>query len=327
MDKYLIPYSVGALLYAPAVYTHIASSVMEGRFGSLYSLALCLEDSIGDNAVDAALGQITRTFRELYEWQQAAPSDHILPKIFVRVRTPEQMLPLYERLAEAGALLTGFIFPKYFIDCSEQYIRNLMIINRTSGHIVYMMPIIEHSSFISPDSRYRYLCRLKAELDDVRSFVLNVRVGGNDLCKQFGVRRPANSTIYSILPVADILNGVLTVFSTEYVVSGPVWEYFSGESDEWKTGLIRELRRDILNGFIGKTVIHPNQIPIVNEQLRVSRNDYEDAKLVTGWSHDHLQVGKNVSGERMNEVKTHDKWAVKILKLAEIYGINEGPCI
>lgn len=33
---------------------------------------------------------------------------------------------------------------------------------------------------------------------------------------------------------------------------------------------------DLLNGFTGKTVIHPNQIPVVNEMLRVSQRDYAD---------------------------------------------------
>ena len=34
---------------------------------------------------------------------------------------------------------------------------------------------------------------------------------------------------------------------------------------------------NLLNGFTGKTVIHPSQIPVVNEMLRVSSRDYADA--------------------------------------------------
>ena len=33
----------------------------------------------------------------------------------------------------------------------------------------------------------------------------------------------------------------------------------------------------------GKTVIHPNQIPVVNEMLRVSQRDYADARAILNW--------------------------------------------
>ena len=53
------------------------------------------------------------------------------------------------------------------------------------------------------------------------------------------------------------------------MVSGPVWEYYSSNNDEWAIGLKRELKYDVLNGFVGKTVIHPNQIPVVVDSLKV----------------------------------------------------------
>ena len=85
----------------------------------------------------------------------------------------------------------------------------------------------------------------------------------------------------------------------------------------------RETKLDKLNGFVGKTVIHPNQIPVVNEVLKVSKKDYQDALSILGWNQTNiLQVSKSVDGERMNEVKTHGNWALKIITLAEIYGIN-----
>ncbi len=41
-------YSVGALLYTPASRNTIASAVCRQQFGTRYSLALCLEDTIND---------------------------------------------------------------------------------------------------------------------------------------------------------------------------------------------------------------------------------------------------------------------------------------
>ena len=83
----------------------------------------------------------------------------------------------------------------------------------------------------------------------------------------------------------------------------------------------RELKLDKLNGFIGKTVIHPKQIPVVNDMLRVTRKDLEDAKAILGWDSSGLQVGKSFGGERMNEVRTNYNWAKKTLLLSELYGI------
>ena len=70
---------------------------------------------------------------------------------------------------------------------------------------------------------------MRAQLDTVSGSILNIRVGGNDLSHAFGLRRPANRTIYDLRPVADILIDIVAAFGTQYVVSGPVWEYYSGE--------------------------------------------------------------------------------------------------
>ena len=88
----------------------------------------------------------------------------------------------------------------------------------------------------------------------MKRFVLNVRVGGNDFCNEFAARRHYDQMIYDIIPISQLLGDILTVFAREYVVSGPVWEFFSSDNEEWKTGLKRELSLDKLNGFVGKTV-------------------------------------------------------------------------
>ena len=78
-----------------------------------------------------------------------------------------------------------------------------------------------------------------------------------------------------------------------------------------------------LNGFIGKTVIHPNQIEVVNQVLQVSAEDYADARVILEMSENSdFLVSKSARGGRMNEYKTHTKWAHKICTLAEIYGVR-----
>ena len=158
-------------------------------------------------------------------------------------------------------------------------------------------------------------------LDAERDLVLNVRVGGNDFCNLFGVRRRRDESIYDIGCVARILTDILACFSRDYVVSGPVWEYF--DHPDGLRGLAREVRLDLLNGFIGKTVIHPAQIPVVNAALRVARDDYADALRILDMADSGgTLVAKSADGGRMNEYKTHTRWADKICTLAEIYGVQ-----
>lgn len=315
-------YEVGALLYTPALNQNVAASVLAGKITGRYSMALCLEDAIADAAVEQAQRQLLETLKRL---RQAKDSPGCrLPKLFIRVREPKQLEWLAGRLASLEGLVTGFIFPKYSLANAEAYNARMREINRQSAVSYAMMPILESGDIIDLAGRRRTLLQIKKKIDEVQPYVLNVRVGGNDFCNQFAVRRHCGETIYDIMPIAGILGDILTVFARDYVVSGPVWEFFTGEEHAWADGLRRELELDRLNGFVGKTVIHPNQIPIVNEALSVPRSDYEDAKAILDWDgRNGLGVAKSAGGERMNEVKTHGNWAEKTLLLAEVYGIRE----
>lgn len=313
-------YSVGALLYTPALNRKIADAVISEKIPHPYSLALCLEDTIGDEMVDAAEAQVCESLKLIYV--AMGQQDFFLPKIFIRVRKPEQVARLYHRLQQYDRVLTGFIFPKYTVGNAGAYNRELVEVNGRSEKKIWMMPILESQDMIEPMTRNEILSQIRSSINAVKDFVLNVRVGGNDFSNQFSVRRHYDETIYDVLPIAQLLGDILTFFSRDYIVSGPVWEFFSSDNDEWAKGLRGELKLDKLNGFIGKTVIHPKQIPIVNEMLRVTKKDYEDAKEILHWNNGDLQVGKSFGGERMNEVRTHYYWARKIVLLSELYGIN-----
>ena len=166
--------------------------------------------------------------------------------------------------------------------------------------------------------------KLKEKLMEIKDTVLNIRVGGNDFSNMYGLRRNINQNIYEIGVIRDILVNIINVFGSEFVVSGPVWEYFGSDVDEeWKHGLVRELELDKLNGFIGKTAIHPSQIPVIYENLKVIKSDYEDAIKILGWDLDEYGVDKSSNGSRMNEVKCHLRWADRIYKLGQVYGIKD----
>ena len=314
MNNMELRYSVGALLYSPALNRKITTSILSGQFGNNYSIALCLEDTIADSAVGHALNQMEKTFATLHS--AFITQNVVLPKIFVRVRNPEQIKEVFHRISPYVDIFTGFIFPKYSVTNADRYNVEFEKVLEESPKEFYMMPILESEDIVDYASR--------PAVDSMKEHVLNVRVGGNDFSNAFGLRRHIDETIYDILPISQLLCDILTVFSRDYVVSGPVWEYYSSSNEEWADGLKRELKLDVLNGFVGKTVIHPNQIPVVTESLKVKKQDYDDAMEILSWSGDkELLVGGSAQKERMNEVNTHLRWAKRTAALASIYGVQE----
>lgn len=319
MNDSLLYYSVGALLYSPANNETIIDSIINHKFGTKYSLALCLEDTIRDDCVAEAEQKLIDSINRLY--RHTAEKDFYLPKIFVRVRSPKQIMSLYSAFGESAALISGFILPKFSLENADAYIREIIDVNEHSAVPVYTMPIYESSDIIDLRNRYDILYALKDKLAGIEDRVLNIRVGGNDLCHLFGFRRHSNESIHQLRPIANIFSDIITVYGMDYVISGPVWEYYNGEN--WESGLFNEIADDKLCGFIGKTVIHPNQIKVVNEAYMVSEQNYRDALAILNWdSESHKLVAANSSRERMNEYKTHSNWAMRTIFMAEHFGIH-----
>lgn len=319
MNNSLLYYSVGALLYCPANRKNIADSIVKQRFGTKYSLALCLEDTIRDDSVAEAEHILVQTLRQLD--RQSVQNDFYVPKIFVRVRNARQIGRLHRAFGESARLITGYILPKFSLENADGFIQEIIKVNEASATPVYTMPIFESPSIIDLRTRYEILYQLKQKLDAVEKNVLNIRVGGNDLCHMFGFRRHDDESIHQIRPIATIFSDIITVYGMDYVVSGPVWEYY--QSSNWQKGLYHELADDKLCGFVGKTVIYPSQIEVVNEAYKVPQKDYQDAAAVLNWDKSsHSLVAGSVSKERMNEYKTHSNWALRTLLMAEYFGIK-----
>lgn len=316
-DK-LLPYRVGGLLYTPALNQSVAEKIVSGLYGEIMSIAFCLEDSVDDFALKEAESQLIKILGVLSE------SKKQLPMLFVRIRTPMHMKYIHNMLGDLTNILTGYILPKFDTGNMREYSDLIKVFNEGSRHKLYIMPILESKEISDALNRLDILHSIKNHLDIIKEYVLNIRVGGNDFCNLYAIRRSVRQSIYDIGVVRDILMDILNVFASDYVVSGPVWEYF-GDDDgqDWAVGLKAELELDKLNGFIGKTAIHPSQIPIIDNCLKVSRTDYEDAKSILSTNRDGLAVEKNIDGTRMNERKCHERWAEKIMIRAKVYGIHD----
>ena len=129
MRSKLTGYDVGALLYCPAnAHGSIVGALVEQRFPTPYSLAFCLEDTVREDAVADAERMLRGTLSRIAS--AAEGGSFFLPPIFVRVRSPEQLLRLAEEYAPFSSILRGFILPKFFLENCGAY---LALLDRMPG--------------------------------------------------------------------------------------------------------------------------------------------------------------------------------------------------
>ena len=356
-SKEIISHSLGTTLYMPATREKIAEDIINNKNKGLKSIAICLEDAIGDKEISIAETSLIRTFEELWESvKNGIVSMNNIPFIFIRVRTPEQMLKIAENLGCSLELLTGFIFPKFSIKNAGIYLEELKNINSKYKKRIFAMPILETSDVIYIEKRVETLNALKEITDNFYDLVLNIRIGATDFSNIYGIRRGFDINIYNIGILRDCISDIINKFGRidkPYVISGPVWEYFSsGERimkpqlrstpfsdsygkegsdirkkiiDAYVDGLMYEVILDKANGLWGKTIIHPSHIIPVQSLYAVTYEEYIDALSIIDNSNGDIGVLKSSSNNKMNEIKTHINWANKIMLRTEIYGVlNEG---
>lgn len=331
-SKETLQYAVGGLLYMPASNTKIAAKIISGEYSYIKSMVLDLEDSLGDDLVGYGQRAIVNTISEIAKAVESGKMHYDnVPLIFIRVRDHGQMKQALEMLGDNIKYITGFNIPKFSKMNCARYIDEFkdvssIVYEKFFGkYKLYIMPIIEDKYAMYRQLRMSNLIYINDKLREVYDYVLNIRVGGADFCSLFGIRRSVMDTIYDIGPVRSVLNDIQNVFGKSYVVSAPVWEYFENkdniEDTRWSDGLQNELYRDYLNGFIGKTSIHPSQLEFIQKHHIVSKDDYDDARDILGMNENTTGVKKSQSGYRMNEVKTHKAWALKQIGLANVYGV------
>ncbi|MBE7003007.1 MAG: ATP/GTP-binding protein [Ruminococcaceae bacterium] len=344
-DLELLRYCLGATMYMPGTKDFL-QPILTKKYPGLTSMVMCFEDACKEELVPQAEQNVIHLLDALNEELEKGSIEYEeIPLIVFRVRNLEQFKHFTSMLRpEHIRLITAFNFPKFDMTDGEAYYSHLERLNDKFGEIIYGMPILESKRMAYIETRLPELMGVKDILDRYKRLVLNVRVGGTDWSSVFGMRRSINCTIYDIMTVSDCLKDVLNVFTrhNDYSVSGPVWEYFRATKDmkfeeapesinrslfKQKTlindavdGLLRELLLDRVNGFVGKTIIHPTHIPYVNGMLSVTKEVYDDALQVLNASGG---VVKSNSGNKMNEIGPHRCWAEKIVMRAKAYGVIE----
>lgn len=346
-DFEFLKYSLGATLYIPAVKKEFYKNILE--YKNLLSVVLCLEDAINDSSLGKAQENLFYNLKKLRENKTKS-----IPKIFIRVRSPKHLLDIKDKIKDCRDMIMGFVFPKFSFKSAKLYFDALDIVIKESNKDFFCMPIFECDELIYKENRIDELKNLKSIIDKNKEKVLNIRVGGTDFSSNYSIRRPKELTIYDMLVVKDVLCDILNFFlrkEDDYVVSGAVFEYFSSGDRVMKPrirqtpfinllgqegiikrkqliensmdGLINEVIMDKYNGIIGKTIIHPTHIDIVNSLYIVNHEEYIDAISIINEKENG--VLKSCYNNKMNEIKPHYNWAKKILKRAYVYGVfNKG---
>lgn len=342
-DRDTLQYCLGATLYMPGT-KDIKDKVLNHQL-DVTSLVMCCEDAIKEEDLPVAEQNILNHMDFFADKIEAGELSHDdIPLIFVRVRNVQHFKSFAQRItAKQASVLTGFNFPKFDSKNALETLRTLVEVNSRLGVVLYGMPILEGEEVAFRELRNKELLLLRNILEPYKDLILNIRVGGTDMSSLFGVRRGINSTVYDIMPVRDALSDVLNFFNrfNDYCVSAAVWEYFRAYKDDDINdvikrnfrnalikgddiinpaidGLLKEVLIDRANGFVGKTIIHPTHARFVNAMFAVVEEEYHDAVQIL---HTSGGVVKSEHGDKMNEIGPHRRWAEKIAKRADIYGV------
>jgi citrate lyase beta subunit len=342
--KSTLEMALGASLYMPGTRPTICRDIVRNRDAGSTSMVLCLEDAIRDSDVPAAEANIVAQLQEFAELDTDAPL------LFIRVRNPEQVVQLTKELGEAARNLAGFVLPKFTAITGGAFIDALLEASELAGRHLYAMPVLESPDVLHLEFRRGSLLAIRELLEQHREHVLAIRVGATDLCGLYGLRRERELTIWDIAVVRDALADIVNVFARggSYVVTGAVWEYFSGGERIFKPmvretlfarsdlpgakrlrsqlvasdldGLLRETVLDKATGMLGKTVIHPTHVRLVHAVSVVTHEEYVDASSIAEQS----EVGGVTRSEYLNKMmegKPHLLWASQTLRRAAAFGV------
>ena len=309
MLKYTSPFELGATLYMPVLKPDALEYIAGHKLRELRSMVLCLEDALLETDVLVGLDTLEKTLLKIGQVKadaKAEDKDRRFPLVFVRPRN----LDMAKRIAEMAGIhnIDGFVAPKVRPTDHEKWV------NAVRETDLYLMPTLETTEVFDVGA----MTALRDEfLQNAPDRVLALRVGGNDLMSCLGLRRVGKTTLYEG-PLFYTISMLMSVMKSKgFNLTAPVFEIID---DNDQKSLLDEVTRDVNFGFVGKTIIHPSQIEIVQNAFRVSWGDLEAAKRILDV--DAPAVFK--FGGSMCEPATHRTWAQRIMSRADIYGVIEG---
>ena len=350
-DAAVLSTALGATLYSPATRPRLLEDIRKQAANGVVSMVLCLEDAIDDAEVADAEANLVRQLPRLAA-EPLSPGAQT-PLLFVRVRHPEQITDLADRLGPALSVLSGFVMPKFTEETGLPFLEALEQVRSSTGLRLFGMPVLESPELAHLESRHETLAGIARVLEKHREAILAVRLGVTDLCSAYGLRRPPDLSAYDVQLVASVIGDVVNVLGrangTGYTITGPVWEYFPVQERKFKPqlrstpfagtepptesvrrrliahdldGLIREIELDRANGLLGKTCIHPTHVPAVHALSVATHEEWSDAADILHQDRSGGGVLRSAYTNKMNEVKPHRAWAQRVMLRASVFGVS-----
>ncbi|WP_227431001.1 HpcH/HpaI aldolase/citrate lyase family protein [Psychrobacter sp. I-STPA6b] len=298
-QKHLHPYHLGASLYMPATRQDIWQVICREKLPTLNSVIICFEDAVNSADVDMALQQLQTL---LTTWATHSTNLSERPLVFIRPRHPQML----QQLADFTdiELIDGFVLPKIDMNSLSQWRIACQYISDKQ----LLMPTLETAPLFQPLHNQDLAIALKEAFTQP---IFALRIGGNDLFSVLRLRRPHQHHIYDT-PIGTLIYQLLGCFVPHgFYLTAPVFEYL-----EQPTLFMQELSTDVSLGLVGKTVIHPNQIALVQQAYAVPNHVLDEAQAIL--HSDAKAVFKY--NNSMLEPATHRIWATQIIERAEVFG-------
>ena len=285
---------LGGTLFVPATHKHLQAIARGEKFPTLRSAVFDTEDGIADSELDVGMEAVASMLETI-------GSEGAFR--FIRPRNPETlrrllMLPGIEKI-------DGFVLPKFGLENAERYLS--LIQNSKSNMQHHIMPSIEGEELFDVAK----LIRLRDILMPYKEQIVAVRFGAEDMLRQLGLRRDCSMSLYDMCAPSQVIANVLMTFKPYgFDVSAPVYRCYKDIE-----GFEAEVKRDLAEGLVSKTIIHPDQIGPLEQVYRVTSGEVAAAEALLGCdSAVFAQQGT------MAEVKTQTRWAEYIISRKECYG-------
>jgi citrate lyase beta subunit len=293
--KSFSPWLLGAPLYMPGNRRDLIEIANGDKYAMLRAMIFCTEDAVSKTEVDSCvrhIGLCLQGFRESSSRFR-----------FIRARNPE----ILARLLDLPDIekIDGFVLPKFNQSVFHAYFDQLQ------GTPFKVMPTLETKEVFD----YQAMTELRQGLlqDTVAQRIVMLRMGGNDLMNLLGLRRPRELTLYET-PLAHVIAQLVTIYKPYgFALSAPVFEYLNDVAT-----LHKEIKLDLAHGLIGKTAIHPTQVPAIEAAYAVDIEDYEMAVSLS----DQKAPAVFKMHNAMCEVATHQQWGTSILNRQKCYGVK-----
>lgn len=301
----LHPYHLGASLYMPATRSDILAVIRREKLENINSIIICIEDAVRADDVAQALANLHDLLKN---WQQQHTENPAWfaqrPLVFIRPRHAKMLRELAE--VDGIALVDGFVLPK--VDMMSLADWRLATQHLDNNH--FLMPTLETASIFHATHNDELAIALT---ESFAQPILALRVGGNDLLSCLRLRRPSDTTLYHS-PIGALIYRLLGCFVPYgFYLTAPVCEFLD------KPALLAtEVQQDVALGLVGKTVIHPNQIDIIQTAFQVSKDELAQAQAIL--HADAKAVFKQ--DNMMLEPATHNNWAVEILARYDVFGLK-----